>query len=87
MAPGGEFYGRLLEVLHKVAAGWPKPTGFELRSMFVMASTAEAVPDVQAAVDGLVDPQFAGAVAALAWPCPPEPYLFKQLFVLRGGKD
>jgi hypothetical protein len=87
LAPGGEFYGRLLQVLGGAAKGWPKPTGFELRSIFVMVSTAEATPDVQAAIDGFVDAQLAGALAALAWPCPPEPYLFKQLFVLRGGKD
>jgi hypothetical protein len=85
LAADGPFYRRLLDTLRRMVAQWPKPAGFELRSIFVMASTAEGSADVQAAIDGLVDAPLAALLSALDWPCPAEPYLFKQLFVLRSA--
>jgi hypothetical protein len=83
--PGGIFYRMLIESLYKTVLKWPRPTGFELRSIFIMATTAEGEPQIQAAVDGFVDEPLTGELAALPWPRPPEPYLFKQLVVLRHG--
>jgi hypothetical protein len=83
--PGGIFYRLLLESLYKTVAKWPRTNGFTLRSIFVMATTAEGDPQVQAAVDGFVSEPLTNELAALPWPRPPEPYLFKQLLILRSG--
>jgi hypothetical protein len=83
--PGGIFYRLLIESLYKTVLKWPRPTGFELRSIFIMATTAEGEPQIQAAIDGFVDEPLTGELAALPWPSPREPYLFKQLLVLRHG--
>ncbi len=83
--PGGIFHRLLLESLYKTVAKWPRPNGFALRSIFVMATTAEGEPQVQAAIDGFVSEPLTQELAALPWPRPPEPYLFKQLLVLRSG--
>lgn len=83
--PGGIFYRLLLESLYKTMLQWPRPAGFELRSIFLMATTAEGAPQIQAAVDGFVDQALIAELTALPWPQPTEPYLFKQLLVLRHG--
>ena len=83
--PGGIFYRLLLESLYKTILNWPRPTGFELRSIFLMATTAEGDPQIQAAIDGFVNEPLAKELAELPWPRPPAPYLFKQLLVLRHG--
>jgi hypothetical protein len=83
--PGGVFYRFLIESLYKTVLKWPRPTGFELRSIFIMATTAEGEPQIQAAIDGFVDEPLTGELSALPWPRPREPYLFKQLLVLRHG--
>ena len=82
---GGIFYRLLLDALHKTVTKWTQPAGTALRSIFLMATTAEGTPQIQAAIDGFVDETLTGELAALPWPCPPEPYLFKQLLVLRHG--
>ena len=73
----GPFYRKLLDTLRKVVVHWPKPAGFELRSIFIMVSTAEGSADVQAAIDGLVDAPLAALLTALEWPCPPEAVSFQ----------
>ncbi|HEV2968690.1 MAG TPA: DUF6348 family protein [Pirellulales bacterium] len=85
--PSGIFYRLLFESLYKVVLKWPRPTGFELRSIFLMVTTAEGEPQIQAAIDGFVDEPLAQELSQLPWPRPPEPYLFKQLLVLRHGSS
>ena len=86
--PGGIFYRLLLDAVHKTVAKWTRPSGRVLRSIFLMATTAEGEPQIQAAIDGFVDEDLTAELTALPWPRPPEPYLFKQLLVLRhGGPD
>ena len=83
--PGGIFYRQLLDVLHKHVATWPRPESSEpqLRSIFVMASSAEGETEIQAAVDGFLQPELVADLTALPWPKAAEAYLFKQLLVLR----
>ncbi len=84
--PSGIFYRLLIETLYKDVLKWPRPTGFELRTIFVMANAAEGEPQIQAAIDGFVNEPLAAELAALPWPRAHEPYLFKQLLVLRHGE-
>ncbi len=86
--PGGIFYRQLLDVLHKHVAHWPRPEGsqLQLRSIFVMATSVNGQQEIQAAVDGFLQPDLVTELAALPWPTAADAYLFKQLLVLRGGK-
>ncbi len=83
---GSPFYQSLVSRLHQVVAKWEQPERFELRSMFVMATRNPTGCDVQAAIDGLVDAGLMDLLQGLPWPASDEPYLYKQLFVLRWGK-
>jgi hypothetical protein len=85
--PGGAFYRLLLDSLHKMVMRWTRPSTVAFRSVCLMATTAEGEPQVQAAIDGFVDESLTKELAALPWPRPPEPYLFKQLLVLRRGRE
>jgi hypothetical protein len=86
--PGGSFYRQLLDVLHKHVAAWPHPVDSQLRlrSIFVMATSAGGEHEVQAAIDGFLQPSLVADLTALPWPKAAEAYLFKQLLVLRAGK-
>jgi hypothetical protein len=86
--PGGDFYRQLLDVLRKQIAAWPKPeaANLQLRSIFVMASSAEGQQEIQAAVDGFLHPALVADLTALPWPTAEAAYLFKQLLVLRRGR-
>jgi hypothetical protein len=50
-----------------------------------MYSAAEGEPDVQAAVDGFMSEPLSTRLKTLPWPESPNAYLYKQLFVFRGG--
>ncbi len=82
---GGTFYRALIERLRQHVAGWPVPKKIELRSIFFLATHNGGACEVQAAVDGIVDPRLAEALAQLPWPGGDETYLYKQLFVLRSS--
>jgi hypothetical protein len=85
---GGAFFLALLERLRQVVAAWEVPRRFELRSIFFIATCGAGARDIQAAVDGLVDPSLTELLAGLPWPDSNEAYLYKQLFVLRrDGQD
>ncbi len=84
---GSTFYKALLARLHHVVANWEQPTQFTLRSIFVMASHGATACEVQAAIDGMVQPELVTLLEGLPWPASEEPYLYKQLFVLRSGSD
>ncbi|HEX4000732.1 MAG TPA: DUF6348 family protein [Pirellulales bacterium] len=86
--PGGVFYRQLLDVLRKHIAAWPRAEGSQLhlRSIFVMATSAEGQNELQAAVDGFLQPALVADLTALPWPAAGEAYLFKQLLVLRTGQ-
>jgi hypothetical protein len=84
---GSSFYQQLLAGLRKVVAAWPAPTRFELRSIFVMAMRGPGESELQAAVDGMVHQELGQSLGELPWPTGKEAYLYKQLFVLRGGAD
>jgi hypothetical protein len=84
---GGRFYQSLLRSIRDVVSKWSQPTRFELRSIFFMATRGPSECEVQAAVDGMVNPPLAESLQGLAWPAADETYFYKQLFVLRGGKD
>jgi hypothetical protein len=83
---GSTFYQNLLARLKKVVAGWHSPTRFELRSIFVMAMRGPSESDLQAAVDGMVHSELGESLSELPWPAGKDAYLYKQLFVLRGGQ-
>jgi len=83
--PSAAFYRSLLEVLRAVVSRWEKSPRFLLRSICLLASGTADAREIQAAVDGLLDPGLTEQIAALPWPQGPEAYLYKQLFVLRGG--
>jgi hypothetical protein len=85
--PSAPFFRSLLEVLRAVVRGWEKPPRFQLRSICLLASGTAEGKEVQAAIDGLLDETLTGQLAALPWPQPPDAYLYKQLFVLRGGAE
>lgn len=84
---GSAFYGALMAELGRVVAKWSPPTRLELRSVFFMAMRGPSECNAQAAVDGLVHQELGQALGALPWPACAEAYLYKQLFVLRGGID
>lgn len=82
---GGAFYRTLLDRLRQFVSSWPDPTGFQLRSLFIMAAAGPEGTEIQAAVDGLVDAALVESLSTLAWPASGESYLYKQLFILRSG--
>jgi Family of unknown function (DUF6348) len=82
---GGGFFQTLLKAIHQFVSRWETPTHFQLRSIFIMATVADGPAEVQAAVDGFLNAELTEALAALAWPTGQDPYLYKQLFVLRGN--
>jgi hypothetical protein len=84
---GSAFYQSLVSRLHQVVANWDQPERFELRSIFVMATQSPTGCEVQAAIDGLVDPALVELLQGLPWPPSDQTYLYKQLFVLRAGSD
>jgi hypothetical protein len=84
---GSSFYQALLVKLKKVVAGWPAPTRFELRSIFVLVMRGPGESDLQAAVDGMVHQELGASLAELPWPTGNDAYLYKQLFVLRGDAE
>ena len=86
--PGGIFYRQLLDVLRKHVAAWTRIDSphMQLRSVFVMASSAEGEREVQAAVDGFLQQSLVTELSELPWPGTAEAYLFKQLLVLRRGE-
>lgn len=77
------FVRALIEALRAVVAKWEVPNRFELRSIYFMATCGPQAPEVEAAIDGLVHAELAGALARLPWPRANDVYLYKQLFVLR----
>ena len=87
LASGGAFYREILQALGEVARRWDKPGHFALRSAFILCTRTPDSQEVQAAVDGFVSEPLQAALAALEWPVGTETYLYKQLFVFRGGDD
>ena len=79
---GGAVYRDLLAVISRTVDTWEIESG-DLRSIFVMLTWAEGAMEVQAAVDGLLDPALGEAIGQLAWPQTSAAYLFKQFFVFR----
>lgn len=82
LEPGGVIYRELLGIVAGVAGGW-QPQEPQLRSIFLMLTWAEGALEVQAAVDGALDPGLGEAIAALPWPQTRDAWLFKQFFVFR----
>ncbi len=80
---GGPFYRTLLDRLQQVVSQWERPTRFELRSIYVMASCSPEGTEIQTAVDGLVNEELTTLLGQLPWPSQGEAYLYKQLFLLR----
>jgi hypothetical protein len=79
---GGPVYRDLLGVISRTVDTW-EVEGSDLRSIFVMLTWAEGEMEVQAAVDGLLDPALGEAIRELPWPQTSAAYLFKQFFVFR----
>ena len=77
----------VLQTLRATAITWPDPSRWELRSIYVMATAGPDGHEIQAALNGFVDQPLADQLSALDWPRPAETFLYKQLFVLRGGKE
>lgn len=87
MQADGSLLREVLETLRDAVASWPAPIRWEMRSIFIMATVGPDGQEVQAAVSGFVDEPLSAKLAALPWPKPTETFFYKQLFVLRGGKD
>jgi len=87
LSSGSAFYQSLLARLHQVVARWDQPERFALRTIFIMATHHPTGCEVQAAIDGLVDMGLVELLQGLPWPESDETYLYKQLFVLRSGRD
>ncbi len=79
---GSDFYRLVLGAIRQIVLGWKAPSHSGVRSIFVTAASAEGSCEVQAAVDGFVNEELTGNLAALPWPRAAA-YLYKQLFVLR----
>jgi len=84
---GGTLLAEALAALRAEVVKWPDPGRWTLRSIFVMAAISPDPAEVQAAVDGFVDPALAERLTKLAWPKPRDASFYKQLFVLRAGHD
>jgi len=84
---GGAFYRDLLAALKTVIASWDTPARLELRSIYLMAACDGPPHEVQAAIDGIVDAELCKTLSELPWPTAGQAYLYKQLFVLRGGSQ
>jgi len=82
---GGTFYRALLDRLRQVVAKWESPDRFTLKSIYVMATCGSGAREIQAAVDGIVDPELIALLDSLSWPPGGDTYLYKQLFVLRSA--
>jgi hypothetical protein len=82
LTQGGTFYRALLERLKQVVSKWEQPHRFTLHSIYMMVTCGTA-PEVQAAVDGIVDEELITLLQGLPWPTGADTYLYKQLFVLR----
>jgi hypothetical protein len=80
---GSPFYRSLFEGLREVISRWDEPERFTLRSIYLMASRHDGIAEVQAAIDGLVNEDLVQVLSGLSWPAGGDPYLLKQLFVLR----
>jgi hypothetical protein len=87
MQSDGPLLRALLQSLRQIVVDWPQPRRWELRSIYVMATVGSEGAEVQAAINGFVDAALIAKLSELAWPRPAETFLYKQLFVLRGGKD
>ncbi len=87
MQPDGALLRAMLQSLRDTVIAWPDPPRWELRSIYVMATVGPDGHEIQAAVNGFVDQPLAEKLLSLDWPQPVETFLYKQLFVLRGGKD
>jgi hypothetical protein len=79
------FFTHLVEQLRGVVIKWEVPNRFQLRSIYFMATRTPEQVEVEAAVDGLVNPDLAKVLTSISWPRGGETYLYKQLFVLRAA--
>jgi hypothetical protein len=80
---GGTFYQALLEKLATVVSTWDTLNRWQLRSIYFMTTRGPEVSDLEAAIDGLIEPALAATLGEIPWPVGPQTYLYKQLFVLR----
>lgn len=87
MQADGSLLRRLLETLRDAVVAWPAPVRWAVRSIFLMATVGPEGQEIQVAVSGFVDEPLSASLAALPWPQPAETFFYKQLFVLRGGKE
>ena len=80
--PTAPFYRSVLEALRGLVSDWPEPKDFAIRSICLLVAGSVQDHEIQAAVDGLLDPSLTAALGKLPWPRPADAYLYKQLFVL-----
>jgi Family of unknown function (DUF6348) len=80
--PAAPFFRSVLEALRGLVSGWPESRDYVLRSICLLVTASGQQPEVQAAIDGMLDPDLTATLAKLPWPSPPDAYLYKQLFVL-----
>ncbi len=80
--PAAPFFRTVLEALRGLVSGWPETKNFVLRSICLLVTASGQQPEVQAAIDGMLDAELTATLAKLPWPSPPDAYLYKQLFVL-----
>lgn len=80
----GGLLEKLVRVIHMTIRGWSTPRDEQLRSLAVVVSQGDEGFELQAAIDGAMSELLIANLAALEWPKTIEPYVLKQLFVVRG---
>lgn len=76
-------YRELLTRLAGEVADWTRPPHDDLKSVGVMVAWAEGEWQIQTTVDGQLDGSLAAEFGQVDWPRSIDPWLYKQLFVLR----
>jgi hypothetical protein len=87
MQPDGALLRSLLQTLRTAVLNWKQPARWKMASIYIMATVGPDGTEIQTAVNGFVDEPLAEKLRLLAWPKPADTFLYKQLFVLSGGKD
>ena len=82
----GPLFRAILFALRDEVGTWPTADHWQMRSVFLMVSVEQQAVDIQAAVDGDLQPALSQRLGKLDWPPSDAAYLYKQMFVFRHGE-
>lgn len=80
----GGLIAQCVQVVRDTVRAWPASRDEQFRSLAIIVSQGDEGFELQAAINGAIDETLVGNLAALPWPKSIEPYVLKQLFVVRG---